>query len=100
MFHLCCKQNKGKPADVRKALLNAVPHSHGEHDSCGEWCGYLRNPERYKHETLPFGRDLTDLKLKERVGQVSIKVHLRKEKSGMIILAVRPERYLSLLLKT
>ena len=66
MFHLCVKQNERKPADVKIALLNVVPHSYGEHESCGEWCGYVRNPERYKHATSPYGRDLADLKLNRK----------------------------------
>ena len=64
------KQNEGKPADAKKALLNVVPHSHGEHESCSEWCGYLRNPERYKHATLQYGRDLTNLKLKKDLNKI------------------------------
>ena len=64
-YFICAvKQNKGKPADVKKVLLNVVPHSYGEHESCGEWCGYVINPERHKHAPSPYGRDLTDLKLK------------------------------------
>ena len=63
MFHLCCQTKWGETCWCQKGLLNVVPHSYGEHENCGEWCGYLRNPERYKHATLPYGRDLTDLKL-------------------------------------
>ena len=54
----------------QKALLNVVPHSYGEPESCGEWCGYLRNSERYKHAALPYGRDLTDLKLKKDLNKI------------------------------
>ena len=43
-FTYAVKQNEGKPADVKKALLNVVPHSYGEHQSCGEWCGYQEIP--------------------------------------------------------
>ena len=69
-FTFAVRQDEGKPADVRKALLNVVPYSYGEHESCGEWCGYLRNPERYKHATLRYGRDLTDLKLKKDLNKI------------------------------
>ena len=51
-------------------MLNVVPHSYGEHENCGEWCGYLRNPERYKNATLPYGRDLTDLKFKKDLNKI------------------------------
>ena len=69
-FTYAVKGNEGKPADVKKALLNIVAHSYGEHESCGEWCGYLRNLERCKHVTLPYGRDLTDLKLKKDLNKI------------------------------
>ena len=69
-FTCAVKQDEGKPADVKKALLNVAPHSYGEHESCGEWCGYLRNPKLYKHATLPYGRDLTDLKLKKDLNKI------------------------------
>ena len=35
-----------------------------------ENCGYLRNAERYKHATLPYGRDLTELKLKKDLNKI------------------------------
>ena len=69
-FTYAVKQNEGKHGDVKKALLNVVPHFYGEHESCGEWCGYIRNPERCKHATLPYGRDLTDLKLKDDLKKI------------------------------
>ena len=47
-----------------------MPHPYGQHESCGEWCGYLRNPERYKDATLRYGRDLTDLKLKKDLNKI------------------------------
>ena len=53
-FTYAVKQNEGKPADVKNSLLNVVLRSYGEHESCGEWCCYLRNPKRYKHATLPY----------------------------------------------
>ena len=69
-FTYAVNQNEGKPADVKKALLNVIPHFYGGHESCGEWCGYLRNPEHYKHATLPYGRDLTDFKLKKDLNKI------------------------------
>ena len=51
-------------------MLNVVPHFFGEYENCGEWCGYLRNPERYKYANLPYGRDLTDLKLKKDLNKI------------------------------
>ena len=26
-----------------------MPHAYGDHSSCGNWCGYLKNPASYKH---------------------------------------------------
>ena len=31
---------------------------------------YLSNPEHYKHVTLPYGRDLSDLKLKKDLSNI------------------------------
>ena len=35
-FTYAVQQNEGKPANVKKALLNVAPHSYGEPESCGE----------------------------------------------------------------
>ena len=32
--------------------------------------GYLRNPEHYKHATLRYGRDLTELKLRKDLNNI------------------------------
>ena len=57
-------QNKGDPAAVREGLKASVAHPHGDHTHCGDWCGYQRNPQTFKHRNLPYGKDLTDQSLK------------------------------------
>ena len=59
-FNYALAQNRGNSAGCRQALLQIVPHAFGEHENCLEsWCGYLKNPETYKHSSLPYGRDMT-----------------------------------------
>ena len=33
---------------------------YGNHEFCQEWCGFISNPEKYKHCNLPYGKDLSD----------------------------------------
>ena len=83
------KQDDGTPANVRKALLNIVPHSYGEHESCREWGGYLRNPERYKHAPFPYA-DLTDFKkgLGQNFTEGHKNLHLLGQSKPMKLLTV------------
>ena len=59
-FGYALKQNKDDEEGVRNGLKSIVPHAYGDHSSCGNWCGYLKNPASYKHRGLPHGKDLTD----------------------------------------
>ena len=47
-----------------------VPHAYGDHSSCGNWCGYLKNPASYKHRGLPHGKDLTDKSLRQSLEKI------------------------------
>ena len=40
----------------------------GDHSECSDqWCGYLKDPNSYKHRGLPYGRDLEDAELKKEL---------------------------------
>ena len=53
-------QNKGKHiTDIERALRNTIPHMFGEHDKCGNWCGYKKE-ENYRHSGLPNSNARTD----------------------------------------
>ena len=74
-FGYALKQNKDDEEGVRNGLKSIVPHAYGDHSSCGNWCGYLKNPASYKHRGLPHGKDLTDKSLRqslEKIIEVSI----------------------------
>ena len=43
---------------VKKNILCIVPHSFGEHEKCGAWCGYEKRPDSYRHILLPEGANL------------------------------------------
>lgn len=58
-FNYALAQNKGHVANFSSALQQIVPHLFGDHSVCGDWCGYRKNPESYKHHGLPYGRPLS-----------------------------------------
>lgn len=59
-------QNQGHSEELNQSLLAIVPHAYGDHDSCKtEWCGFLRNPETYKHNGLPGGFDMSGEQLRD-----------------------------------
>ena len=72
-FQRCCgyalKQNKDDEG-VRNGLKSIMPHAYGDHSSCGNWCGYLKNPASYKHRGLPHGKDLTDKSLRQSLEKI------------------------------
>ena len=59
-FNYMLQQNQGKPDDIVKGLKAVVEHMYGKHDYCQDWCGFLKDPAKYKHSNLPYGKDLTD----------------------------------------
>ncbi|PFX19079.1 hypothetical protein AWC38_SpisGene16524 [Stylophora pistillata] len=69
-FGYALKQNKDNEEGVRNGLKSIVPHAYGDHSSCGDWCGYLKNPESYKHRGLPHGKDLTDKSLRQSLEKI------------------------------
>ena len=73
-FQRCCgyalKQNKDDEEGVRNGLKSIMPHAYGDHSSCGNWCGYLKNPASYKHRGLPHGKDLTDKSLRQSLEKI------------------------------
>ena len=64
-FGYALKQNKDNEEGVRNGLKSIVPHAYGDHSSCANWCGYLKNPASYKHRGLPHCKDLTDKSLRQ-----------------------------------
>ena len=69
-FGYTLKQNKDDEEGVQNGLKSIVPHAYGDHSSCGNWCGYLKNPASYKHTGLPCGKDLTDKSLRQSLGKI------------------------------
>lgn len=53
-------QNPNNPENLKKALLACVPHLYGDHDQCGTWCKYSADPSKYRHSSLPHGKDLSN----------------------------------------
>lgn len=69
-FGYALKQNKDDEEGVLNGLKSIVPHAYGDHSSCGNWCGYLKNPASYKHRGLPHGKDLTDRGLRQSLEKI------------------------------
>ena len=58
-FTYCIKQNKGQPSSLLEGLSVIVPHAFGDHSKCKDsWCKYSGDPENYRHNDLPGGKDL------------------------------------------
>lgn len=58
-FSYAVAENKYDPGGLAKSLNQIVPHAFGEHENCNDsWCGNFINPEKYKHCSLSYGRDL------------------------------------------
>ena len=66
-YALC--QNKNDPSGVRDAIDSIVPHAFGEHDKCGSWCKFLKNPIA-KYSSLPNGVGLHGESLRAELTKV------------------------------
>ena len=67
-FRAAIRQNEGNPEGLAKALNAIPPHMFGDHSECSDqWCGYLKDPNSYKHRGLPYGRDLENAELKKEL---------------------------------
>lgn len=66
-YALC--QNKHDPSGVKDAIDSIVPHAFGEHDKCGSWCKFLKNPIA-KYSSLPNGVGLHGESLRAELTKV------------------------------
>ena len=70
-FTYAFKQNKDDPTGVKTSLRAIIPHAFGDHSNCNDsCCGYLKDPNNYKHNTLPYGKDLEGDDLKASLQQI------------------------------
>ena len=79
-FNYMCEQNRGKPDGIVSGLKCIVSHAFGDHDSCQEWCGYLRDPENCRHKTLPHGKSLSGEELRHDLSAVFAKYEATADK--------------------
>ncbi len=64
-------QNKGNPKKIQNAIRNVIPHAFGKHDNCNTtWCHFKDDPSKYKHKSLPYGKDLYGNKLETALQQI------------------------------
>ena len=59
-FSYAIAQNEGDANGLAKALRAIPGHMFGDHSSCGgQLCGYLKDPQNYKHKFTKGGKDLS-----------------------------------------
>ncbi|CAG2242598.1 unnamed protein product [Mytilus edulis] len=70
-FSYALSQNKGNPENLRKVLKSIIPHAFGDHILCDKtWCQYHKNPDTYKHKSLPYGKNLTGEELRNELNKL------------------------------
>ena len=51
-------QNKGNVLGLKHKIRSIVPHAFGNHELCGDWFGYKKDPKSFSQKNLPGGKDL------------------------------------------
>ncbi|XP_011860412.1 PREDICTED: uncharacterized protein LOC105557707 [Vollenhovia emeryi] len=51
-FTYAVSQNPGNPDGLAAAIKNIPFHAFNQHDNCGDWCNYAKDPENYVHTTV------------------------------------------------
>ena len=69
-FTYVLTQNKGDASEIRRSCKVIPKHAFGDHSCCGKWCGHLKDPNTYRHKTLPHGKDLQGEELRQELIQV------------------------------
>jgi len=59
-FKYSISQNTGNKITMAHAIKN-IPYHFNEHENCGDWCKYRKNPDTYKHSVI--GDGLKDQRL-------------------------------------
>ena len=65
-FTIAIHQNKDHPENLKKAILNIVPHFYNEHQDCGEWCKHKDNPIK-PYNRLPGKKPFSNVNLRKRL---------------------------------
>ena len=63
-FTCAIKKNANDVKAIKADLSSIVPHAFDEHNNCGDWCGYKRDPLNFKHKYLPKNKCLEGEKLR------------------------------------
>ena len=69
-FNYMLQQNFEKPEGMKAGTKAVVEHMFGNHTYCQEWCGYIKDPNNYKHHNLPYGKDLSNEVLHTSLSQL------------------------------
>jgi DNA polymerase III epsilon subunit-like protein len=52
-FRYALHQHENDEVGLKNAILNIPSHVFDNHDNCGSWCGYHKDPSNYQHKRLP-----------------------------------------------
>ena len=64
-------QNKGDAKAIQATINCIVPHAFGDHKNCdNKWCKFQQDPASYKHQNLPYGKDLFGDKLRSALENI------------------------------
>ncbi|XP_034948881.1 uncharacterized protein [Chelonus insularis] len=72
-------QNEGNTKNMAAAIRNIPYHAFDIHENCGNWCGYLKDPENYKHSVL-FHKDFKNEVLFKKICETFNKLAQNAEK--------------------
>ena len=85
-FSYAIAQNEGDANGLAKALRAIPGHVFGDHSSCGgQWGGYLKDPENYKHKFTKGGKDLSSPALQSDL--TAICENMQKSHTGCVRVA-------------
>ncbi|KAK2578739.1 hypothetical protein KPH14_012590 [Odynerus spinipes] len=45
-------QNQGNSTALAASLRNIPYHAYDQHDNCGKWCGFKKDPKNYQHSNI------------------------------------------------
>jgi DNA polymerase III epsilon subunit-like protein len=61
-FTYAVAQNKGNSKTMAAAIKSIPHHAFNDHQFCGQWCGYQKDPENYEHRIIIGGFQDENLK--------------------------------------
>ena len=77
-FTYAMAQNKGNSAAMAQNIRSIPYHVFNNHEKCGQWCGFIKDPENYDHKIVPGG--FHDINLLETLKAVFERLAINADK--------------------